>query len=461
MMFAGATPIRSPSLRARLTIALGSIALIVFAIAGGALYFALSNQLERADRDELLGKVRLVAHYIDEASASADLAALEHRIDDALIAHNELRVWLLSASGTVALGADDIPVEVGRSGEIFRLTARDGTPLEGIRQAVRNAGALPLATMIVAIDVGPRLRLLAHHRWMLWLVMGSGVLLIVLLAAWATGRGLAPARRLSGQAARISPSSLSLRLETSGVDRELHDLVHGFNQALDRVEAAYRKMESFNADVAHELRTPLATLINAAQVTLADQRSPEALREILADQLEELEQLKILVNDMLFLARADQGDPAPDARRVALSEEVRKTVEYHEALISDAGLTVAIEGEAIVHGNAALIRRALSNLLSNAIKQTAQGATIRFRLGIDQGFGTVELFNPGLPIPEETLARMFDRFFRADPARSRLGTSHGLGLAIVKAIVDMHRGQVSARSDATGNTVGFRIPAAA
>ncbi len=459
-MLAGGSQLRAPSIRARLTLALGVIAVVVFAVAGGTLYLALAKELETADRNELHAKELLVSHYIDEASVGGDLADLEHHIRDALIAHSDLRLWLLSRRGEVILGAGEVPREIGRSDEFLALRSHDGVLLEGVQKAVQNPGALPLASMIVAIDVGPRMHLLANYRWMLWFVCGSGVLLIIVLAAWTTRRGLEPVRRLSEQAARISPLSLSMRLQTTGVDAELRDLVRGFNAALDRVEAAYRKMESFNADVAHELRTPLATMMNAAQVTLGDERSPDVLRDTLVDQLEELEQLKMLVNDMLFLARADQGDLAPDARLVELSDEARKTVEYYESLLCDAGLLVTIDGEAFVRCNAGLIRRALANLLSNAIKQTGRGETIRFQVRLDQGFGIAEVFNPGPPIPEEIRARMFDRLFRADPARSRLGASHGLGLAIVKAIADMHRGEVFARSDVTGNTIGLRIPTA-
>lgn len=458
MMPAGGLDIRARSIRARLTASLGVIALIVFAVAGGALYLALANELERADRNELHGKEMLISHYIEETSTDGNLSDLKHHIDDALMAHSDLRVWLLSERGEVIVGAGKLPRQYDRSGEFLALRTDDGVSLEGVRRPIMNPGTLPLASMLVTVDVGPRLRLLQNYRRMLWLVCTCGVVAIILLSAWATDRGLMPVRRLSKQAARISPASLSLRLDTRDIDSELEDLVLGFNEALDRVEAAYRKVESFNADVAHELRTPLATLINAAQVTLADQRSPEALRETLVDQLEELEQLKGLVNDMLFLARADQGDQAPDARRVKLSDEIRKTVEYYEALLSDANLSVDIEGEVVLHCNAGLIRRALSNLLSNAIEHTEAGQTIRFRLLTEQGFGTVEVFNPGTPMPDEIRSRMFDRFFRADPARSRRDASHGLGLAIVRAIAEMHRGQVFARSGVNGNTIGFRIP---
>lgn len=447
------------SIRARLTLALGAIGAVVLAIAGSTLYLSLAGELTRADRDELHGKEMLVSHYIEEAAQSGDLVALRHHISDALIAHDTLRVWLLSSEGEIVLGPGSLPTELESDGEFLRLVTDEGVLLEGVRRTVRHAGKLPLDRMLVTIEIHPRLRLLENYRLLVWLVCAGGVVLIAALAFWATGRGLAPARRLSEQAARIAPASLSLRLDTQDVDAELETLACGFNEALDRVETAYRKMESFNADVAHELRTPLATLINAAEVTLVDARSPETMRETLTDQLEELGQLKTMVNDMLFLARADRGDEAPDAAHVELGAEARKIVDYYDALLSESGLDVSIEGEARVRCNAGLIRRALSNLVSNAIKQTRAGSVIVIRLRLEDGVGIVEVFNPGDPIPEAVRARIFDRFYRADAARSRLGMSHGLGLAIVKAIVEMHRGEVFARSGPGGNTIGFTLPA--
>jgi two-component system heavy metal sensor histidine kinase CusS len=238
----------------------------------------------------------------------------------------------------------------------------------------------------------------------------------------------------------------------------VEDLVRGFNAALDRVEAAYRQMEAFNGDVAHELRTPLSSLINAAEVTLAGQRSAEELREAFGGQLEDLEHLKELINDMLFIARADEGELAPDRQVVSLAAEAKTTLDYYEAALDDAGLTATIEGDATVVGNPRLIRRALSNLLSNAIKHTPRGEGIRVRLRIEDGQSVIEVFSPGPAIPADVQARMFDRFFRADEARSHSGASHGLGLAIVKAVAAMHRGLVFVRAESQGNSIGLKIP---
>jgi len=457
-MFNGGRPMHSRSIQARLTLTLGAVAILVFAVVGGALYFALARELERADRAELAGKVEVVRHFIDEATAGGDAATLKHHVDDALIGRDDLRVWLLSARSEVVFGRGKAPQVIAKMGNVLALEREDQVPMEGLQVPIDDAAALSVASMIVALDVRPRLRLLKTHRRTILAVCALGVILTSLLAAWAARRGLTSVQHLSMEAAKISPTSLSLRLRSEGIDSEVEDLVQGFNAALDRVESAYRQMEAFNADVAHELRTPLSSLINAAQVTLAGRRSADELREALGGQLEDLEHLKELINDMLFLARADEGELAPDRQAVSLAAEARTTLDYYEAALDDAGLTATVEGDATVVCNARLLRRALSNLLSNAIKHTRRGDSIRVRLRIEDGHCVVEVFSPGPAIPADIQARMFDRFFRADEARSHSGASHGLGLAIVKAVAAMHRGLVYVRPESHGNSVGLKIP---
>jgi two-component system heavy metal sensor histidine kinase CusS len=448
----------SRSIQARLTLTLGAVAVLVFAVVGGALYLALASELERADRAELASKVEVVRHFIDEAKAGGDVATLRHHIDDVLIGQEHLGVWLLSDKAEVTFGRGPVPKVTRRGDHVLMLAREDGAPMEGLQVPIDGAQPLSLASMIVAVDVRPRLELLRKHRRNIVAICALGVVLSSVLAGWAARRGLKPVQRLSREAAKISPSSLSLRLRSEGVDAEVEDLVRGFNAALDRVEAAYRKMEAFNADAAHELRTPLSSLINAAQVTLAAPRSADDLREALGGQLEDLDHLKELINDMLFLARADEGELAPEREIVSLAAEAKTALDYYEAALDEAGLIVAIEGNATVRCNARLLRRALSNLLSNAIKHTPRGERVVVRLRDEHAQVAVEVYSPGPAIPAEIQARMFDRFFRADEARSRSGASHGLGLAIVKAVATMHGGLVFVRTESGGNSVGLKIP---
>ena len=217
-------------------------------------------------------------------------------------------------------------------------------------------------------------------------------------------------------------------------------------------------MEAFNANVAHELRTSLATVINGAQVLLSDRRSAEELAYGLASTLEDLEQMNALVNDMLFLARADQGDRAQGIEPVDLGIEADRSLRFCDALLHEAGITARRAGTTIASCNPALIRRAVVNLVVNALRYTPRGAELVVE--VEQASGRVRLtvFNPGAEIPAGVRARMFDRFFRADTAPSGTSSGQGLGLAIVAAIARMHGGRVLAAYTGSGNRIGLEFP---
>src|SRR3546814_10773155 len=159
-----------------------------------------------------------------------------------------------------------------------------------------------------------------------------------------------------------------IRLSVEYIDLELQKLSTVLNRTHDRVQQAYRRMEVFNADVAHELRTPLANLISGAEVVLSRPRSAEELHATMASNLEELELLQLMINDMLFLARADSGAMDVDLSETYIRREVTKVLDYYEAMLEDGGLSFEIVGDADVWANAGLVRRATSNLVSNAIK---------------------------------------------------------------------------------------------
>jgi len=447
------------SISLRLTVALSGIAMFVFAAAGILLHHALAMELMQAGHDELRGKIEIVRHFVDEARTARDMSGLQHRLDDMLIGHKELRVWLQSSDGAVAYGGPPAKVveRLNAPGHL-RVLRADGVPMDAIDATLSDTAPLPAVKVRVAIDSRPREQLLLTYRNAMIVVCVLGVLLTVGLSALATWYDLAPVKRLSIEATKITPSSLSLRLSDTKVDDELRGLVTTFNTVLDRLEVAYRQMEAFNADVAHELRTPLATLISGTQLVLSTDAPPDDLRETLASNLEDLEQLRDLVNDMLFLARADQGDLAQGLQQTDLAAEADKMLEYCEPVLSDAQVQAEREGSASAMCNPSLIRRAFVNLLSNAIKHTVRGERIVARLETSGGRVRMSVFNPGAPIPPHVAARMFDRFYRADEVRARAGESHGLGLAIVQAIARMHGGSVFVEPQTGGNRVGLEFP---
>ncbi|MFP3746649.1 ATP-binding protein, partial [Achromobacter sp. SIMBA_011] len=193
------------------------------------------------------------------------------------------------------------------------------------------------------------------------------------------------------------------------------------------------------------------------QVTLSSGRDAAELRDALESNLETQEDLKTLVNDMLFLARADRGERAADLAPVSLAAEARRVADFYEAALEDRGVTLRCDGDAVVAANPGLVRRALANLISNAIKATPRGGEIVLACQPQPAGARVEVRNPGAPIPEADLPRIFDRFFRSGQARAPRSEGHGLGLAIVRAIARMHGGEVDAASGPEGTVVGITL----
>ena len=184
------------------------------------------------------------------------------------------------------------------------------------------------------------------------------------------------------------------------------------------------------------------------------------MREVLASNLEELHRLTGIVNDMLFLSQADRG---VGARRVPVSSLASVAVDvldYHEAALAEAGLTAKVVGDAHGAFDVPLLRRALSNLLGNATRYARNGSIVQvnFRT-VDEDRVLISVTNCGDSIDPEILPHLFDRFFRADPARSHGQSNHGLGLAIVGAIARMHQGKPVAWSENGLTSVGLEIPA--
>jgi len=302
-------------------------------------------------------------------------------------------------------------------------------------------------------------------RWALALV-------VVTLAAgalvaggtfWHVRRQLRPLHDLAAQTRAISPRRLHRRLSLVDPAEELLPWVEQFNALMDRLEQAYSQLEAFNADVAHELRTPLATLIGETEVALSRERSAESLRDTLASNLEEMQRLSAMVNDMLFLSNADRGATARRGDPVSLASLARQVAEFHEGTLDEAGLQLAVVGDATVAVDEPLVKRALSNLLGNATRFAQRGSTVQVHIAPqDDAPGEVGVLvrNAGDEIAPQVLPRLFDRFFRVDESRCcEDHQHHGLGLAIVAAIARMHAGRTLARSGDGVTEIGFTVAA--
>jgi two-component system heavy metal sensor histidine kinase CusS len=421
------------------------VALATFALVGGALYLVLQRELVQHEDDQLATYVQALQYSTARAGTPERWARVVAKMDTLTPADGSVRFRVESPDPRFGYGRDAIALP----------------PYRTLARAVEPLDQRPAVNVIVGINT------LVYESTLRTFVLAytvlalAATLLVGVLGFWIAHLGLRPLRHLSLEARALQPNAPAQRLPTEPLPLELRDLAAAFNGALDRLEQAYQQLEGFNADVAHELRTPLANLIGATQVALARPRAAPELQEVLQSNLEELERLRSIVNDMLFLARADQGEAATALAECAVADEVRKTVDFFEFLLDENDIAVAVEGDLQCRASMerALFRRALSNLVQNAIAHSARGARLVVRIRPEDDFVWVTVTNRGATIAQVHLRRLFDRFYRADQARHDSEGTHGfgLGLAIVKAIASMHGGGVMARSEAGLTTIGFSL----
>lgn len=364
-----------------------------------------------------------------------------------------------------------------RSGTRMELTRSDGSllyrdeglagPAAHLRSASFEVKAPEVAGGTVhgllAMDVTHDERMLAGLAVTLFVTTLVGAALTGVAMHRLVRRDLRPLALLAAQTRSISPERLDQRLQLDRPAEELQPLIEQFNGLMGRLERAYTQLEGFNADVAHELRTPLATLIGETEVALSRERPAAELRETLLSNLEEMQRLSALVNDMLFLSHADRGAVARRGAPVSLAALAQQVVEFHEAPLEDAGLALRVEGDATVPVDEPLFKRALSNLLGNATRFAEHGSTVLVRIAApaaQPGEVQVLVQNQGQPIAPQQLPRLFDRFFRGDESRCCPNEQHhGLGLAIVAAIARMHAGRTLAEHEGGVTRVGFTLAA--
>ena len=231
---------------------------------------------------------------------------------------------------------------------------------------------------------------------------------------------------------------------------------------LERLEESFDRISRFTADIAHDLRTPVNNIRGEAEVALARSRTAEEYRDVLESSLEEAVRLSELIGDLLFLARADR--PLTELRRenVNIGELLATVRDYYEASATGAGISLVLDNEAeppIAELDRSLMLRAVSNLVSNAIAHTPRGGTVRLTAAHEAAAIRIEISDTGVGIPSEALPRVFDRFFRVDPSRSKTSGGTGLGLAIVQSILTLHSGSAEITSQlGCGTRVKLRMP---
>ena len=438
--------VRLALLFAACTAAVSLVAGILFSRASAAHFVELDQQL-------LNSRLPVLQRILDGVDSPVRLAPRLAELKDELAHQTDLALRLRGADGSIWFASRaNLPDSADPPGL---------TTLHAEHTDYRSLGVqLPALQLTLFLDITHHQHFLQRMQRLIWLTVGLSALATALLGAWAARSGLRPLRRMGEVAAGVSARSLTTRLPVEQMPVELAELANAMNAMLERLDDAFQRLSAFSADIAHELRTPLSNLLTHTQVTLTRPRSLEEYREALHGNLEELQWMAQMVNDMLYLAKADHGLLMPNRQPLALHGEVDALLEYYGALAEETGVGLSRAGEATLDGDRHMLRRALSNLLDNALRFTAADGEIK--VGIEESDGKIrlEVANRGEPIDAAQLPRLFDRFYRADPARRAGSSEHaGLGLAITQSIVRAHGGSIRAESAAGWTRFIIELPA--
>lgn len=484
---------RSLKAQISLSVALTSIGLV----AGSALLVNRLATRELREGNELVMLGNLVLLREDLAASEFDLAAeplrLVKRMD---LQFGQLSMALLdddrhviAASERFEVPIQDLPSKVVsvdnlpngiEHGDVRALGAALG-PLTSIWTSPDHRSFRVLLARVPVPDgsrAGPGIHgllvALAYEQTQTRQIVMSELqifVVTVLLAALAAGLlGILIARRivagpmgLAAAANRISARPMSERLSVELTPTELIDSTLAFNRMLDRLEAAFKRLSDFSSDLAHDLRTPINNLLGEAQVALSKPRSADEYRAVLESAVEDYERISRLIENMLFLARADDPHAATRRQWIDLQKLLERGRGYFELLADDRGVALEIdmqgrnEPRQRVWADETMFMRALGNLVSNALRYAPRGSTVVVSTTVhDGGALTLEVSNDGPPIAPAYQERIFERSFRIDNSRADSASGSGLGLAIVKSIMDLHQGTARVISGEGRRTV-FRL----
>ena len=297
----------------------------------------------------------------------------------------------------------------------------------------------------------------------LLLLGGPAALLVTALAGWwLARRSLRPIEQITGTAEAIGVDRLTERVPVWRSNDEVAHLARTFNTMLDRIQHGVDEQRRLVADTSHELRTPLAAMRAELDVSLhADALSPAA-RTVLLSAREEVDRMSRTVADLLTLAAADDGVLQIDDEPLDLAALAATVADRLAPVARRHGVEVACSGPPVtVTADPVRLGRAIGNVLENAIEFSPTGGTVHLTTDGNQTVGRLIVADDGPGIPEPLAERVFDRFFRVDPSRSRATGGSGLGLAITREIIEAHGGRVRSEQHARGSTFVFELPLSA
>ena len=433
--------------------------LLIFAVAqsmfGLGMWFILRHSLYEIADDTLEGQIDDVQHFLEAQRKDASTSKLQEEVTE---------TYVLEHSG------DYLQIQDEQGDWIYRSSFLEKHNLPGLSPGPsrkpsyedRRVGGRSFRFVSETVEVhgrrfvvqtgvpeGDILKTL--NRFRRYLLVFAALMLVAASAIgyWLSRRALAPVDALTRTARNISGTNLGNRLERLNTGDELQRLSDTLNEMLARIETSFLRVSQFTADASHELRTPISLIRTEAEIALRKSRDQTEYQESLRHILQEAERTSSLVEKLLSLARADAGRESLDFRRLDLGDTVRRTaLDWRQAMathqlqftenVTDRDLFIVADKTAVP--------RLLNILLDNAVKYTPSSGSVELALEAKDGRAVITVRDSGIGISDEDRIRIFERFYRADKARSRELGGAGLGLAIAQWIVEQHQGSITVQS---------------
>lgn len=459
-------------LRVRLTLWYGSALAAILLIFAVTLYTVMAQQL----RDQ-------VDRSLEEAAAVTVRSLEQRRVGPLLLFEDlardfpELAVLdkffqIYSANGTITIRSphfESRAVPLSRTalaaalaGQVAWESARwrTGDPVRLVSVPVMRAGGL-VNIVQVGTSLQPVEEALQRLRFLLLVTIPAAVIVALAGGWWLAGRALRPVDVITEAARRIAAGDLSQRIMVHPSSDEIGRLAATLNDMIARLDASFRQVRQFSTDASHELRTPLTILKGEAELTLRRPRSAEEYRLVLESGLEEIDRMTQIVDELLFLSRADLGEVELASLAVRLDLLVEE-VQRQAAVLGqerDIRVTLGTVVPVTVAGDELRLRELLLNLLDNAVKYSHSSGTIGVSLLRDGSYARLSVKDHGIGIPPDVQARIFDRFYRTEAAREHARQGTGLGLSISRWIAGAHHGRIEVQSiEGSGSTFTLVLP---
>ena len=459
------------SIHFRMTAWYAGLLVCLLILFGASVYFGLRRYLERTVRAALSEQARAVGEEIGERVTEKRLPTIVNYLNEKFAPQLNARFIRVTNAGGGVLYLSK------RTSDRLLEPAVVPTPPRQSEHEYASEAFLPNGNRVLVqvfpvvtpdgkfiVEVGSLYGPIDAVLSGLMMTFALGMPVIVAVAIGGgyllTRRAMRKVEEVTVQAEHISSNNLSERLPVFQTGDELERLTMALNRMMERLDDAFQHINRFSADVSHELRTPLTILRGELEAAVQQEHLTPELLDLVGSALEETERLRTIVDQLLVVSRLDAGGVQMEKVPLDLGQLATSTAEQMLLLAEEKSITVRCDAQrgVEVEGDPSRLKQVVVNLLDNAIRYTSEGGAISVSAAKQNGWATLIVTDNGAGIPPEALPHVFERFYRADKARSRYLGGSGLGLSIVNAICTAHRGEVEiASTEGVGTTVTVRL----